>query len=256
MRTYVRVGGHVFDGSAVPRNFDGSSVGHHPARGPGFVLRVGRAARRSRVAWPPGDRRRRGRAGRQLRGQGLRRAHRDGRPPGPPTVSARDRGAAADVGLFTGQRRGVRGVPRHHTDRGTAVGGRGVPRRRRPVAGRRAPRSQIAARLRARGPRPRRAAHHRRHRADQIPGQGRQPGGQARRAAAGAAGPRTGVPAPAAGAPAVGRGRDDRREAARARHRRRSPMSPNSASPRWRRWSAGPWAASCMRCPATSTGAG
>ena len=68
-------------------------------------------------------------------------------------------------------------------------------------------------------PRPRRAAHHRRHRPHQVSGQGGQPGGQAGRAAVGAAGSRVGVPAPAAGAPTVGRGRQDRRETARARHR-------------------------------------
>ncbi len=48
-----------------------------------------------------------------------------------------------------GQRRGVRGVPRHHAARRTAVGGRGLPRRRPDCAGCRARRSQIAARLRA-----------------------------------------------------------------------------------------------------------
>ena len=82
------------------------------------------------------------------------------------------------------------------------------------------------------GPRPGRPADHRRHRAHQVPGQGRQPGGQARRAAAGAAGPGTAVPAPAARAPAVGRRRQDRGEAARPRDRDRRRRSPNSASPR------------------------
>ena len=41
-----------------------------------------------------------------------------------------------------GQRRGVRGVPRHHADRRAAVGGRGVPRRVAGCAGSRAPRSR------------------------------------------------------------------------------------------------------------------
>ena len=59
-----------------------SDRGDDPARRPRRVLRVGRAARRPAAARPAGDRRRRGRAGRQLRGQGLRRAHRDGRPAG------------------------------------------------------------------------------------------------------------------------------------------------------------------------------
>ena len=80
---------------------------------------------------------------------------------------------------------------------------------------------EIAARLRAAGPRPRRPADHRRHRPHQVPRQGGQPGGQARRAAARPARPRAGVPASAAGAPAVGRRRQDRGEAARARHRDR-----------------------------------
>ena len=35
---------------------------------------------------------------------------------------------------------------------------------------------------------------------------------------------------------------------------RQSLMSPNSESPRWPRWSAARWAASCSRCPATSIG--
>ena len=50
-------------------------------------------------------------------------------------VPARHRRAAADVGVLGGQRRRVRGVPRHHTPRRAAVGGRGVPRRVRPAPG-------------------------------------------------------------------------------------------------------------------------
>ena len=75
-------------------------VGHHPARRSRLVLRLGRAARRPRAARPAGDRRRRRGARRQLRGQGLRRAHRDGRAPGPAAVPARDRRPAADVGVL------------------------------------------------------------------------------------------------------------------------------------------------------------
>ena len=123
-------------------------------------------------------------------------------------------------------------------------------------AGCRARRSQIAARLRAEVRDQRRAADHRRHRPHQVPGQGGQPGGQARRAAAGAARSRTGVPASAAGAPAVGRRREDGREAARARHRdgrrRRRAQRVHAR----RRWSAARWAASCTRCRATSTAVG
>ena len=93
MRTSVRVG-----------------RGDDPARRPRRVLRVGRAAGRPAPSRPSGDRRRRGGAGRQLRGQGVRRPHRDGRGPGPPAVPAGDRRAAADVGLHRGQQGGVRGV--------------------------------------------------------------------------------------------------------------------------------------------------
>ena len=60
-----------------------------PARRPRLVLRVGRAARRSAAAGQAGDRRRRGRARRELRGEGLRHPLRDGRPPGAPAVPAR-----------------------------------------------------------------------------------------------------------------------------------------------------------------------
>jgi DNA polymerase IV len=37
-------------------------------------------------------------------------------------VPARRRRAAPDVGVLTGQRRGVRGLPRHHTRGGAVVG--------------------------------------------------------------------------------------------------------------------------------------
>ena len=47
--------------------------GHDPARRPRLVLRVGRAAGRPAPARPPGDRRRRGGARRELRGEGVRR---------------------------------------------------------------------------------------------------------------------------------------------------------------------------------------
>ena len=53
--------------------------GDDPARRPRRVLRVGRAAGRPRAARPAGDRRRRRRARGQLRGQGVRHPHGDGR---------------------------------------------------------------------------------------------------------------------------------------------------------------------------------
>ena len=69
---------------------------HDPARGPGLVLRLGRAARRPATARPSRDRRRRRGARGQLRGQGVRRPDRDGRGAGAPALPAGGRGAAAD----------------------------------------------------------------------------------------------------------------------------------------------------------------
>ena len=74
MRTYVR-----------------ADRGHDPARRSRLVLRVRRAARRSPPARPPGDRRGGSRARGQLRGQGVRRAHGDGRRAGLAAVPERDR---------------------------------------------------------------------------------------------------------------------------------------------------------------------
>ena len=54
-------------------------VGDDPARRRGLVLRVGRAAGRPAAAREAGDRRRRCRSGRELRGEGVRRPHGDGR---------------------------------------------------------------------------------------------------------------------------------------------------------------------------------
>ena len=182
-RTCVRVGRRGAKRPGVGRR--GSSA-THPARGPRLVLRIGRAARRPHAAPSPRDRRRRRRPCGELRSQGLRRAHRDGRAPGQAVVSARHRRATAHVGVLGGQRGGVRGVPRHHSPGRTRVRRRGLPRRRWPGQGvghARADRGPTAGG----GPRPGRAAHHRGHRAHQVPGQGRQPGGQARRPAAGAA---------------------------------------------------------------------
>ena len=74
-------------------------------------------------------------AGRQLRGQGLRRAHGHGRRPGPGPVPAGRRGDAPLLGLRRGQQGRVRGVRRHDPARRGPVDRRGVPRRRRPAAG-------------------------------------------------------------------------------------------------------------------------
>ena len=114
MRTYVRV-----------------RRGDDPARRPRRVLRVGRAAGRSSSARPARDRRRGRRARGELRGQGVRRPHGDGRQAGPPAVPARGRRLAAHVGLRRGEQGGVRGVRRHDAARRGAVDRRGLPRRAR-----------------------------------------------------------------------------------------------------------------------------
>ena len=113
-----------------------SSRGHDPACRPRLVLRVGRAARRSAAARPAGHRRRRGRARGELRGQGVRRAHGDGRRAGAPAVPAGGRGRAADVGLLGGEQGRVRGVRRHDAAGRGALDRRGVPRRPRHAADR------------------------------------------------------------------------------------------------------------------------
>ena len=79
----------------------------------------------------PGDRRRRGGAGGELRGQGVRRPNSDGRLAGEAAVPARDRGAAADLGVQRGEQGGVRGVRGDGAARRGAVDRRGLPRRPR-----------------------------------------------------------------------------------------------------------------------------
>ena len=114
-----------------------SGRGDDPPRRPRRLLRVGRAARRSAPARPAGDRRRRGRARRQLRGQGARRADRDGRRPGPAAVPATRSSCRPACRVHRGQPGGVRGVRGHHAARRGAVDRRGVPRRPRHGADRR-----------------------------------------------------------------------------------------------------------------------
>ena len=162
-----------------------------------------------RAARPAGDRRRRRRAGRQLRGQGVRRAHGDGRARRPARLCPHaGRRAAPDVGLHRGQQGGVRGVRGHHAAGRGHLDRRGLPRRRRPAPGRRVRRVEIAA---AAAP------------ATSASGSGlpitvgvartkflakvASARRQARRAAGRAARRGAGVPAPAAGRAAVGRRR-------------------------------------------------
>ena len=178
-----------------------------------------------RLARAAGHRRRRGGAVGELRGAGLRRADRDGRPAGAQAVSARDRRArrgwrptrrpagrcstcsaeASPIVEGAVDRRGVPRRPRHGGDR------RHPGRDRRPAAHRR--------------PRAGRPAADRRRRAHQVPREGGERRRQARRAADRAARSRARLPPSAARRAAVGRGQGDGREAPRPRHRRRSPRS-------------------------------
>ena len=196
--------------------------GHHPARGPRLVLRVGRAARRPAAARQAGDRgRRRGSRG-QLRGQGLRRAHGHGRAAGASAVPAGDRRPAADGGLLGGEQGGVRDLRGHDAAGGGHLDRRGVSRR----AGHAADRGHAArdgGAAAAAGARGGRAADHGRDCADQVPGQGGERRGEARRAAGGAARWRACVAAPAAGRAIMGRRPGHLREAARPRDRHRRP---------------------------------
>ena len=114
MRTYVR-----------------AARGHHPARRPRCVLRVGRATRRPPAARAARDRRDGRRALGELRSAGIRRPHRDGRTPGLPAVPACSGGPAPDVRLLGGEQGGVRGVRRHDAGGRRAVDRRGLPRRSR-----------------------------------------------------------------------------------------------------------------------------
>ena len=112
-----------------------------PPRRPRFVLRVGRAARRCAPPGPAGDRRW-GRCARgELRGEGIWRAHRDGRAPRAPPVPAGRRRRAPLSGV---RRREQSCVPRvrrssplwskgsRSTRRSSTFGGWSGSRARRP----------------------------------------------------------------------------------------------------------------------------
>ena len=138
-----------------------------------------------RLRGPPGPRGRRRGAGGQLRGQGLRRAHRDGRPAGPAALPGRGRGAAR--GWTPTRRRARTCSPSSPTPPRWSRRSRSTRRSWTcagcaRVAG--TP-TEIAAGLRA-GARRGRAGDHRRRRADQVPGEGGQRGRQAGRSARGA----------------------------------------------------------------------
>ena len=222
MRTYVRV-----------------RRGDDPARRPRRVLRVGRAARRSAPARAAGDRRRRRRARRELRGEGVRRPHRDGRRAG----------AAALPAARSSSRRGCPPTPRRarrcsasSTTRRRSSRGCRSTRRSSTCAGCEriaGTPAEIAARLRRDVLERGRPADHGRRRADEVPRQGRERRREARRAARRAARPRARVPPPAAGRAALGRRAGDRAQAPRAGDHDRRRGRAARARPRSSRCSAG-----------------
>ena len=111
--------------------------GEHPPRGPGLVLRVGRAARRSAAAGPSGGRRWRAscwpRATRR-RPSASRPRCRVGKARR--AVPAHDRRAVALRGLFGGEQGGLPDLRRHVARGRGDVDRRGVPRRARDAADR------------------------------------------------------------------------------------------------------------------------
>src|SRR3954452_16565468 len=175
----------------------GGRGSHDPARGRRLLLCVGRTARRPGAPRQAGDRRRRSRPCRELRGQGLRRLHPDGRDAGATFVSAGDRRPPADGGLQRSERCDVRRVPRHHATGRGPVDRRGVPRRRRSQADRRHADRDRRPFARA-GQRARWDPGHRRRRTHEVPRKGGDERREARWTAGGPGGRRTGVPAPAA----------------------------------------------------------
>ena len=167
--------------------------GDHPPRRPRRVLRIGRAARRPAPARPAGDRRRRGRAGRELRGEGATACARamGGRQAGgcardaivvSPRMSAYSEASKAVFAVFERHaRRWSRALSIDEAFLDVARPASASPARR--------PRSPPPA---PRGPRAGRPADHRRGGPHEVPGQGRERRRQAGRPARGRAGPRAG----------------------------------------------------------------
>ena len=195
-----------------------------PARRPRLVLRLGRAAGRAAPPGEAGDRRDGRRARRELRGEGVRRAHRDGPAPRATALPARDRRAGALQGLLGGVESRLPRFRGHGAGRRGVVDRRGLPRRARDGAQRR-----DAARDRAHASPPRagrgRTADHRRRRSDQVLGEGRERCREAGWPAPRAAGQGAGLPASTRGRAAVGRRARHVAEAAATSASRRSARS-------------------------------
>ena len=174
-----------------------------PPRGRRRLLRVRGAARRPAPARATRDRRGRGRARGELRGEGARGPHRNGGRAGPATLPPRRDRLAPDERLLGGEQGDV---PRL---RGRIAGGRG-PLDRRGVHRRPRPRAAVGhpngdRRASAPGrPREGRAPDHGRRRPDEVPGEGGERGREAGRSAGGAPRPRAGLPPPATGRAALG----------------------------------------------------
>src|SRR6188472_1083254 len=149
----------------------GSYGNDDPARRRRLVLRVGRAAGRSRVARAAGRRRSRGRAGGELRGEGVRRPDGDGRPGGAAALPACRGRVPPDERLLGGEQGDVPGLRGRHPARRGALDRRGVPRRARDATAR-----GLAGRDRrapaAPGARAGRPPDHRRRRSHEVPRQG------------------------------------------------------------------------------------
>ena len=201
-----------------------------------------------RLRGRPGHRRRGRRARRELRGQGARCAHGDGRPAGPPALPGRDRRATTDGGLLGGEQGRVPRLRGHDAARRGALDRRGVPRHPRDGEARGQPgrdRRQAAPRR----PGARRPADHGRSGANEVPRQGRERRGEARRASRRAARTESSRSCTRSRSSDSGASVRSRPGGSTGSGSRRSPRLQGSRRPPSRRSSAGLRAATCTRSP-------
>ena len=177
---------------------------HHPPCGPRCLLCIGRAAARPVAARQADRRRRRGRARRLVRGQGLRRPRRHAGTAGARALSAADLRRRPFQGVPAAGRCRHRRARRFHAAGRADLHRRGLRRRRGVHASVRS-----AGRDRRRGAAPRadgaRPADLDRRGPHQAPGEDRLASGQARRAGGGRSRHRARFPARPAGRADVGR---------------------------------------------------